>query len=147
MLPVKSNISLQSQQISDPSLYWSDYTFPQLPDPPLTPLGISQCEALYTHLQCSDIIQRVELIVVSPMRHTIQTMGMALKRLIEQGVPILPHADWQENANKPCDTGTAIATIARKLPEYKFILVYTASKDSSPHPYSLFNRLAKKSNT
>jgi len=54
------------------------------------------------------------------MRRTLQTTGIALKWLIDRGVPVLPDVDWQEKSDMPCDTGTAITTIAMEFPEYNF---------------------------
>jgi broad specificity phosphatase PhoE len=75
MLFVKSNILLQSQQML---LTSPDSSYRQIRDPPLTPLGTSQCEALRTHLQSFDLAQKVEFIVVSPMRRALQTMELSL---------------------------------------------------------------------
>lgn len=41
------------------------------------------------------LVQQAELIIVSPMRRTIQTALDSLDWLIEKGVKIQADADWQ----------------------------------------------------
>ncbi|MCJ1389736.1 hypothetical protein MMC18_002593 [Xylographa bjoerkii] len=92
-----------------------------IPDPPLSELGVSQCAALQNHLQQNlELAQRIELIVVSPMRRTLQTAQIALRWLITRGVPVLPSADWQENSDSPCDTGSTIDVLAKEYPTIDF---------------------------
>ncbi|KAF2280954.1 phosphoglycerate mutase-like protein [Westerdykella ornata] len=96
----------------------SDYT---LHDPPLSKLGEQQCTELAESLKKEKIAQDVELIVVSPMRRTLQTMKLALGWLIdEKKVPVLPDAGWQENADKPCDTGSPLSVLATEFPDLDF---------------------------
>ncbi len=67
-----------------------------IPDPELSELGRSQCLDLREHLK-SKLPEGVDidLILVSPMRRTIETALSALDFLIEKGVPIQAHAAWQ----------------------------------------------------
>ena len=58
------------------------------------------------------------------MRRTLQTARIGLQWLIERGVPVQPRGEWQENSDSPCDTGTAITTIAREFPEFNFSAVF-----------------------
>lgn len=43
----------------------------------------------------SELAERAELIVVSPMRRTLQTALLGLDWLVEKGVPLRPDAGWQ----------------------------------------------------
>jgi hypothetical protein len=66
-----------------------------LHDPPLSELGERQCAELQESLKKEDIANKVELIVVSPMRRTLQTAMLGLGWLIEKGVPVEADAGWQ----------------------------------------------------
>lgn len=69
-----------------------------IPDPPLTELGIKQCQALHNGLQerFQDLPDPSKmLIIVSPMRRTLQTADIGLKWLMEKGVKVVANADWQ----------------------------------------------------
>ncbi|KAK2043204.1 phosphoglycerate mutase [Colletotrichum somersetense] len=92
-------------------------------DPDLSPLGLEQCEELREHL-----LQRFgnatdALIIVSPMRRTIQTALLSLDWLIKRGVHIQADARWQENSAKPCDTGSSIANLKVEFPSVDFSTV------------------------
>lgn len=65
-------------------------------DPPLSELGERQCQELQESLKNSDIGNKVELIVVSSMRRTLQTASIGLQWLIkDKGIKVLPDAGWQ----------------------------------------------------
>ncbi|KAJ4333653.1 hypothetical protein N0V95_009369 [Ascochyta clinopodiicola] len=89
-------------------------------DPPLTDLGRQQSAELHESLKASDLANKVDLIVVSPMRRTLETMTIGLDWLIKKGVPVLPDANWHENADKPCDTGNTMDVISKEYPQYDF---------------------------
>jgi broad specificity phosphatase PhoE len=99
-----------------------DYT---IPDPALTPLGlVEQCQELKAHLQENVPLARdIELIVISPMRRTMQTAEQALGWLMEQGVPVQLRAEWQENSAKPCDTGTPIPLMLEEWSQFNWSTV------------------------
>ena len=61
-----------------------------------------------------ELAQRIELIVASPMRRTMQTAQETMGWLIEKGVPVALRAEWQENSAKPCDTGTDIEVMSKE---------------------------------
>jgi broad specificity phosphatase PhoE len=96
-----------------------------LHDPALTELGFGhQCDELSRHLrQDLPLAQQVELIVVSPMRRTLQTAQQSLGWLMEKGVPVMLCAEWQENSSKPCDTGTAISEMQKEWPQFDWSVV------------------------
>ncbi|ODA83029.1 hypothetical protein RJ55_01538 [Drechmeria coniospora] len=93
-----------------------------IPDPPLSDLGVQQCAVLresllerFGHVAATDVT-----VIVSPMRRTLQTATIALDWLLERGVGFEANADWQENSCKPCDTGSPVAAIAPDFPHVSF---------------------------
>ncbi|KAL1624932.1 hypothetical protein SLS54_003656 [Diplodia seriata] len=99
-----------------------------IPDPVLSQLGLQQCTELRDHLrqgkqrpQVSELAERAELIVVSPMRRTLQTALLGLDWLVnEKGVPLRPDAGWQENSDMPCDTGSPVSVLEKEFPSVDF---------------------------
>ncbi|CZS94528.1 uncharacterized protein RAG0_04475 [Rhynchosporium agropyri] len=96
-----------------------------IPDPPLTELGFGeQCDALAKHLENElPLAQEIELIVVSPMRRTLQTAQQGLGWLMKRGVPVILKAEFQENSAKPCDTGSSISEMAKEWPQFDWSTV------------------------
>ncbi|KAK3935539.1 histidine phosphatase superfamily [Diplogelasinospora grovesii] len=92
-----------------------------IPDPELSEKGRQQCIALKESLmpRIPDELD-VGLIVVSPMKRTIETALLAFPELIERGIPIVAHADWQETTAKPCDTGSSLESLAAEFPQIDF---------------------------
>ncbi|KAH7069515.1 histidine phosphatase superfamily [Paraphoma chrysanthemicola] len=109
-------------------------------DPKLSDLGEQQSRELHASLQQSSIAHEVDLIIVSAMRRTLQTATIGLDFLIKKGIPVLPHAGWQENADKPCDTGSEISTMEKEFPQYDFSNVDKSYPDKttnlSTNPYA-----------
>ncbi|CAK1368348.1 unnamed protein product [Cercospora beticola] len=111
-----------------------------LHDPELTANGIEQCKALEKHLreECP-LALRVERIITSPMKRTCQTTLNALAWLVKSGVPVEVDAMWQENSNKPCDTGSSLQEISKRFPELDFSHVdprYPDKSDNTPYAYT-----------
>ncbi|KAL7971463.1 histidine phosphatase superfamily [Trichoderma sp. SZMC 28014] len=78
-----------------------------IPDPRLTDLGLQQCAQLRQNLvQRFSSFEGKIAIVASPMMRTLQTASLAADWLVERGIKIEADADWQENSDKPCDTGS-----------------------------------------
>ncbi|KAH8676694.1 histidine phosphatase superfamily [Tricladium varicosporioides] len=83
-----------------------------------------QCAELAKFLQNElPIAQQIELIVVSPMRRTLQTAQQGLGWLMERGVPVVLRPEWQENSAKPCDTGTEISEMQKEWPQFNWSTV------------------------
>ena len=62
----------------------------------LSDVGHEQCKELARVLQNDfPIAQKADLVVVSPMRRTLQTAAEGLGWLIERGVPVRLMAEWQ----------------------------------------------------
>ena len=92
-----------------------------IPDPPLTELGLRQCRDLQDHMQKHlDISHKVELIVSSPLRRTLQTTQGGLQWLIERGVPVHARGEWQENSDAPCDRGRNVDILRKEFPSFNF---------------------------
>jgi broad specificity phosphatase PhoE len=103
-----------------------------LRDPELSDLGVQQCAALRSSLRTEwPNLAKVDLIVVSPMRRTLQTATLALDWLIAEGVKVEVDADWQEVYNKPCDTGSPIPDLERDFPGFDFSTVDPLYPDKS----------------
>ncbi|KAF2034579.1 phosphoglycerate mutase-like protein [Setomelanomma holmii] len=100
-------------------------------DPKLTELGEQQCRELHTSLQNSTIAHKVDLIVVSAMRRTLQTATIGLDFLIKKSISVMPHAGWQENADKPCDTGSEISVMEAEFPQFDFSAVDKSYPDKT----------------
>lgn len=95
----------------------SDWNFR---DPKLTELGEKQSRELQEALKASKIGNDVEAIVISPMRRTLQTATIGLDWLIQKKTKVILDANWQENSDKPCDTGSAIEVMKKEFPNYDF---------------------------
>jgi broad specificity phosphatase PhoE len=109
-------------------------------DPKLSELGEQQSRELHESLKASKIGNEVELIVVSAMRRTLQTATIGLDWLIKNKVKVMPDANWQENADKPCDTGSPISVMEEEFPGYDFSAVDPTypdkTTDLSSNPYA-----------
>ena len=95
-----------------------------IPDPPLTERGLGQCKVLEHQLQNSPIIKETRLIVLSPMRRTLQTAQASLGWLLEQGVPSLVNPDWTETTTHACDIGSSVDELTLDFPQFKFDTIY-----------------------
>jgi broad specificity phosphatase PhoE len=109
-------------------------------DPKLSELGEEQSRELHESLKASKIGNEVELIVVSAMRRTLQTATIGLDWLIKKGIKVMPDGNWQENADKPCDTGSPIQAMEKEFPDYDFSTVDPSYPDKttnlSQNPYA-----------
>ncbi|KAK1961104.1 phosphoglycerate mutase-like protein [Colletotrichum sublineola] len=92
-------------------------------DPDLSSLGLEQCQELRENLLQRFGNETDALIIVSPMRRTIQTALLSLDWLIKKGVHIQADARWQENSAKPCDTGSSVANLTAEFPSVDFSTV------------------------
>jgi phosphohistidine phosphatase SixA len=77
----------------------------EIPDPELSELGQQQCRALEQHLrQHLPLADKIERIVTSPMRRTLETTTLGLDWLIKRGVPVEADALWQGKCSPFCST-------------------------------------------
>ncbi|KAK9773541.1 putative Phosphoglycerate mutase [Seiridium cardinale] len=90
-------------------------------DPALTTKGEAQCKQLALDLQYKHSFPREEtLIVVSPLRRTLQSYQHGLGWLAEEGVRVELRAEWQETTGNPCDIGSEVAAIEKEWPHLDF---------------------------
>ncbi|KAF7543814.1 hypothetical protein G7Z17_g10439 [Cylindrodendrum hubeiense] len=93
-------------------------------DPPLSELGVEQCAALRKQLQSAFASEATDAghvaVIVSPMRRTMQTAMLSLDWLIDRGIEFEANADWQENSDKPCDTGSPVSSLTGDFPHVNF---------------------------
>jgi broad specificity phosphatase PhoE len=120
-------------------------------DPSLTTKGEAQCKQLALDLQNKYSFPAEDtLIVVSPLRRTLQSYHHGLGWLAEQGVRVELRAEWQvcpealrppiqaardrrieaadvynssnlqETTANPCDVGTEVAVISKEWPQLDF---------------------------
>ncbi|KAK8020754.1 hypothetical protein PG990_005892 [Apiospora arundinis] len=89
--------------------------------PLLTEKGVLQCEYLEKDLRSRYSFEKDStLIIVSPAKRTLQTYHHGLKWLSDEGVPVLPRAEWQETTGNPCDICTDVAVIEKEWPSLDF---------------------------
>lgn len=65
-------------------------------DPGLTEKGKLQCRELAEFLKHDELAQKIELIVASPLKRTLETTDIALEWLIkDKGIPVVLKPEWQ----------------------------------------------------
>ncbi|KAI0107541.1 histidine phosphatase superfamily [Nemania sp. FL0031] len=90
-------------------------------DPKLTEKGIEQCKTLAVQLEaCFPYSTEGCRIIVSPLSRTLQTVQHSLGWLLEQGVPVVARAEWQEDTANPCDVGAERSELEKAWPTYDF---------------------------
>lgn len=73
-------------------------------DPDLTPLGVEQCATLSKEFPDMD---KIDLIVASPIRRTLYTALLTFSTIIKsRHVPVIALPELQETSDLPCDTGS-----------------------------------------
>lgn len=87
----------------------------------------------------------VGLIVCSAMRRTCETTILSLGWLIAKGVPIHAHAGWQENSEKPCDTGSDLQAVTDEFPliDFGHVDPIYPAKHNDSYRYRKANLLAR----
>lgn len=84
----------------------------QLPDPDLTPLGMTQCEQLCKQFPHHD---KVTHLVASPMRRTLYTCLLSFDPAVKAGKKVIALPELQEVSCLPCDTGSAPEKLAAEF--------------------------------
>ena len=75
-------------------------------------------------LQNLSLINDVGLILVSPMRRTLQTALGSVGWMIEKGIPVVVSPDWTETSSSPCDTGSIVDVLTAEFPQFAFDTLY-----------------------
>ncbi|KAI0136545.1 hypothetical protein BJ170DRAFT_677417 [Xylariales sp. AK1849] len=93
----------------------------EIADPILTEKGLAQCESLALDLKSKYSFPEHEtLLVVSPLKRTVQSYHGGLSWLVKAGVPVQLRAEWQETTANPCDIGTDASVMQREWPDLNF---------------------------
>ncbi|KAI5247626.1 phosphoglycerate mutase-like protein [Aureobasidium subglaciale] len=77
-------------------------------DPLLTEKGEAQCAELCKNFPYHD---KIDLLMASPMKRTIQTCKLSFKPAVEKGLKIMLMPLAQESSNEPMDTGSEVSEI------------------------------------
>jgi broad specificity phosphatase PhoE len=75
------------------------------------------------YLQGNALAQEVGLVVVSPMRRTLQTAERALGWLMQRGVPAVARAEWQENTVNNIDIGRPVSELEQEFPTFDWSMM------------------------
>ncbi|KAL8871722.1 MAG: hypothetical protein Q9174_002511 [Haloplaca sp. 1 TL-2023] len=84
-------------------------------DPALTPHGENQCANLRARFPHHSSIT---LLVTSPLRRTLQTTLLAFGGDIDRGVKCIALPEIQETSNLPCDTGSDLDVVKKRLDQH-----------------------------
>jgi broad specificity phosphatase PhoE len=90
----------------------------------LTEKGLLQCRDLAVKLKDMPLVAETGLVVVSPMRRTLQTLQASLGWLIDQGIPVIVDPDWTETSMNNCDIGSPIGDLISEFPNFNYEKVY-----------------------
>ena len=90
-----------------------------MPDPLLTPLGITQCTALGAAFPYTPLITHI---VASPLRRTLYTALESFPSLVAppKNLKIIALPDIQETSDLPCDTGSDLALLQDEFGQGRF---------------------------
>lgn len=84
-----------------------------IPDPQLTPYGKEQCASLHKSFPYMD---KVDLIVASPIKRTIYTALLSFASVIEsKNLRVIALPELQETSDLPCDTGSSVEEVEREF--------------------------------
>jgi broad specificity phosphatase PhoE len=128
LLLIRHGVSLANEWMDRDGNRWGDPTFtddPSLRDAKLSKAGEAQARDMRTRLQreYSDLLAQVELVVVSPLTRTLQTMDIGVRPLLAPTVPILAHHDTRERLYTASDTGRPAHVLRAEYSYVDFALV------------------------
>jgi glucosyl-3-phosphoglycerate phosphatase len=127
LLLIRHGISLANEWMDREGNRWGDATFadpPTLTDARLSHRGEQQARDMATRLQDHhDWLQRVELVIVSPLTRTLQTMELGVLPCLSPSVPILAHHDMSERVYTASDTGRPVSELMKEFPHVDFGVV------------------------
>ncbi|KAI1777125.1 phosphoglycerate mutase-like protein [Hypoxylon cercidicola] len=84
----------------------------QMPDPDLTPLGMTQCEELCKRFDAHD---KITHLVASPLRRTLYTCLYSFKPVVDAGKKIIALPDAQEISTFPSDIGSDLSKLKEEF--------------------------------
>ncbi|KAI0890626.1 phosphoglycerate mutase-like protein [Annulohypoxylon maeteangense] len=92
-----------------------------LPDPGLSDRGIHLTKTLQGEFEPGFPFKPDEcLIVVSPLKRTLETVKYGFQWLRNRGVRVEVRAEWQETTDNPCDIGADPKIIQSEWPDIDF---------------------------
>jgi len=90
-------------------------------DPALTTKGLDQAGGIpTTYPQIAGEASKIQLLVISPLRRTLQTAMIGFEKAKVPMSNVVLLAELQENCNVPCDTGRDTETLTREFPHLDF---------------------------
>ncbi len=83
-----------------------------MPDPDLTSYGLEQC----AHLSRSfPYHTRIDLLVASPLRRTLNTTLNGFTPQVQKGLPVIALPEVQETSDVPADTGSDYEVLREEM--------------------------------
>lgn len=111
------------------------YEDPCFVDPELTALGKQQCEGLKARAAEVRLQEKLELLVVSPLRRTLETAMHAFDTKLER-TPWVAHEAVRERIGRnPCDRRRPLSEIKAEFPAVDFSHVRMCAVDVTTHVY------------
>jgi len=86
---------------------------------PITEKGVQQAKDRRAALKTEKDIYAFDLIVVSPMRRTLETFSHVMVDYIEAGVPVIAHPIVREQFSESDDVGRSPIVIKEEWKDYK----------------------------
>lgn len=111
-------------------------------DPCLTLKGYEQCELLKSKLETNKIIDKIDLIVVSPLNRTLETYINIIDKKKYKNILTISLDEIREHIDYPCHKRTLIS---EKKDKYKSVNFDKISTDKD-FMYDKFNGLEPKTN-
>lgn len=108
-----------------PGNHWGDPCFrddPKLADSPVSSKGKEQIQRLHDNLEDNhkDFLKDVDLVIVSPLTRTLQTMDGGLQGLLPEGTRILAQPLCRERVYTASDCGRLASTLEKEYPSVDF---------------------------
>lgn len=87
-----------------------------MPNPKLTDHGKEQCKALLSSFPYMD---KINIILVSPLNRTLETVLHAFTPLMARDVKVYPYPDLKEWGSAPCNEFSGASTVLNSVSELK----------------------------
>ena len=111
-----------------------NYLLPEYEDAVLSRKGLDQCNALASEVSRSENFKHIDLILVSPLRRTLQTATLTFPSFINK-VPWYGIDSIREvTGMHPCDRRLPVSTTSKEFPHVSFEFI-TANEDPLYHLY------------
>ena len=134
LLLIRHGHSLGNALFEKPGNTWGSPSFrddPDIIDSPVSNQGQEQIRELRQRLEASSsmraFLESADLVVVSPLTRTLQTMEGSVGALLPDHVPILSHPLCRERVYTASDTGRPVEELQREYPLVDFSLLLDSS--------------------